>query len=326
MKALPLVGTVLAVHAVVVGAVLLSQGCRTSAPATPVPEPPQTVVMPPPAIPPEPPLIKPPEAPAKTWPAKTTVYEVAKGDTLDKIARRFGLRPSEIAGLNGITNPNKIRLGQKLMLPGDIDLKAQPKSDKSKSAGSTKKTSGVTKPKTGSTGSAGVSDGNVYIVQANDSLGKIAARKGTTVAALKQANNLTSDRLQVNQKLVIPSGASKAHASVAITEPPKKSASTNLPALPAATPKVDAKAGGKSLDTEPAGGARQPDAMKPAGEDAGAAGVQRSYKTHKVEQGDDLASIAMLWAVDSSEIKKANNMTSDTVKPGDVLKIPVATP
>lgn len=45
----------------------------------------------------------------------------------------------------------------------------------------------------------------IYTIQKGDTLSKIAKTQGTTVAALKRANNLTSDFIRVGQKLKIPS-------------------------------------------------------------------------------------------------------------------------
>lgn len=332
MKTLPLVGAVLGVHAVVVGVVLVSQGCRTAGEVAPAPAPDtQTVVMPPPAIPPEPPVIKPPEPHAKTWPAKTTVYEVAKGDTLDRIARRFNLRGSEIASINGITNPNKIRVGQKLMLPGDIDIKAPPK--QKTSTGSKKSSSGAKK----STGSKSESNtvaadegGNVYVVQPNDSLGKIAARKGTTVSALKKANNLTSDVIRQNQKLIIPGATEKASKTAVAADTKKgveaeKKATSDLPPLPVGdSAKNTGKTAVKSADKATDKGTDR--VVPPAPDGASDVSAPKTFRTHKVEEGEDLKSIALLWTVDVADIRKANNLTSDAVKTGDVLKIPIAAP
>ena len=44
---------------------------------------------------------------------------------------------------------------------------------------------------------------SVYVVQPGDNLGKIAKRKGVTVADLKKTNNLKSDVLRIGQKLTI---------------------------------------------------------------------------------------------------------------------------
>lgn len=44
----------------------------------------------------------------------------------------------------------------------------------------------------------------VYQVKSGDSLEKIAHANGTTVKALKEVNNLTSDRIRIGQKLKLP--------------------------------------------------------------------------------------------------------------------------
>jgi murein DD-endopeptidase MepM/ murein hydrolase activator NlpD len=46
------------------------------------------------------------------------VYRVQPGDTLARIARRFGTTVAILVQLNGITNPNLIFVGQALRLPG----------------------------------------------------------------------------------------------------------------------------------------------------------------------------------------------------------------
>ena len=46
--------------------------------------------------------------------SKATYYEVKNGDTLSKIASKYGTTYQSIANLNGIKDPNKIYVGQKL--------------------------------------------------------------------------------------------------------------------------------------------------------------------------------------------------------------------
>jgi LysM repeat protein len=49
--------------------------------------------------------------------AETVTYVVDQGDTLSRIATRFGVPAGAIMELNGLRNPNHIRLGQKLKIP-----------------------------------------------------------------------------------------------------------------------------------------------------------------------------------------------------------------
>ncbi len=55
-------------------------------------------------------------------------YVVAAGDSLSKIAARFGVKTADLAAANQISNPNSIRIGQKLVIPkGGTASSAAPK-------------------------------------------------------------------------------------------------------------------------------------------------------------------------------------------------------
>ena len=51
-----------------------------------------------------------------------TVYTVKKGDTLPKIAQKYGTTTSFLAKLNGIKNPNYIVVGQKIQITADTTI------------------------------------------------------------------------------------------------------------------------------------------------------------------------------------------------------------
>ncbi|HNS81990.1 MAG TPA: LysM peptidoglycan-binding domain-containing protein, partial [Kiritimatiellia bacterium] len=70
--------------------------------------------------------------PAAPKPAAGTLsgdtYVVAAGDSLSKIAARFGVKTADLAAANQISNPNSIRIGQKLVIPkGGTASSAAPK-------------------------------------------------------------------------------------------------------------------------------------------------------------------------------------------------------
>ena len=50
-------------------------------------------------------------------------YAVRSGDTISSIARRYSVQASDILRLNGITNPDRLRVGQQLRLPADGDAR-----------------------------------------------------------------------------------------------------------------------------------------------------------------------------------------------------------
>jgi murein DD-endopeptidase MepM/ murein hydrolase activator NlpD len=49
--------------------------------------------------------------------AKKRTYTIASGDTLENLAKRFGISVFQLASSNGIENPNKILVGQTLIIP-----------------------------------------------------------------------------------------------------------------------------------------------------------------------------------------------------------------
>jgi LysM repeat protein len=55
--------------------------------------------------------------PTPTATTKPSNYTVVAGDTLSKIATRFGVTQAALMAANKITNPNSIQLGQKLVIP-----------------------------------------------------------------------------------------------------------------------------------------------------------------------------------------------------------------
>jgi LysM repeat protein len=124
--------------------------------------------------------------------ASAQTVTVRQGDTLGAIAARTGTTVAALAQANGIADPDVIRAGRTLTVPSGSAATMTPVS-----------TGG------GSSGSGG------YVVRPGDTLGAIAARHGTSVAALARANGIANPALiHVGQNLMVPSGgAAQASAS-----------------------------------------------------------------------------------------------------------------
>jgi LysM repeat protein len=116
--------------------------------------------------------------------AAAGTYTVQKGDTLGKIALRYGTTVAELLRLNGLTNPDVLAIGQTLKVPGG--------------SGAAPASVGTPKPATGG-------QGRTYTVQKGDTLLSIARRYGLTTKQLQAANNIANpDKIFPGQKLVIP--------------------------------------------------------------------------------------------------------------------------
>lgn len=55
-----------------------------------------------------------------------SIYNVAKGDALEKIAKKYGVTVEALIKANGIKDPNKLRADQFLVLPLPADVKDDP--------------------------------------------------------------------------------------------------------------------------------------------------------------------------------------------------------
>jgi LysM repeat protein len=201
---------VLAIHGIGLLA-LLMQGCKKEPDAT-VPPPlehtdtnaaPTTFVEPtntPPAVTNEPlvtsnvppAVLTEPVAPPSV-PATTSEYKVAKGDSFSSIAKKMHVSAKALQEANPGIEPTKLQIGQTLHIPAPLPA-------------TTGNGSTATAP-TDSTGGM-----QTYSVKSGDSLTKIASQFGTTVKAIRAANNLKSDRIVVGQKLQIPAKAAPAPA------------------------------------------------------------------------------------------------------------------
>ncbi|MFC1452572.1 LysM peptidoglycan-binding domain-containing protein [Verrucomicrobiota bacterium] len=285
MKTPCLVGVVAAVHVVAVGLVFVMQGCGT----TRAPEPTEPAPLPSPVGAAREPLPGPVDRPpVRSWPTDTTVYIVRKGDCISDIARAYGVNFTEIVALNNISDPNRVRVGQKLVLPGKIDL-GKPRPPRKTPAPPRKTPAQAASPVSSPAPAGGAS----YEVKAGDTLSGIAVRLGTTVKGLRAANRLSGDKILVGQKLSVPGG--------------KPSEPTPHAPVSAAEPAGDPSAGAPLIERLP----------EPAPQST-------PVRMHEVGDNEDLFSVSLMWGVPIPELQALNGLTNTSLRPGQVLKIPVS--
>lgn len=150
---------------------------------------------------------------------------------------------------------------------------------------------------------------NTYVVQKGDTLYSIANKLGTTVSELKKENNLTSNTLQIGEVLRIPTKEIyEEEENIYIV----KKGDTLYSIAMANNTTVDElkKANNLTSNILSTGQLLKiPSALLPE-------------STYIVKKGDSLYSIANKYNTTIDELKRINNLTSNILSIGQVLKLP----
>ena len=150
---------------------------------------------------------------------------------------------------------------------------------------------------------------NTYVVQKGDSLYSIANKLGTTVSELKKENNLTTNTLQIGEVLRIPTKEIyEEEENVYIVQ--KGDTLYSIAAANNTTVDELKKANNLTSNILSTGQLLKiPSALLPE-------------STYIVKKGDSLYSIANKYNTTVDELKRINNLTSNILSIGQVLKLP----
>ena len=228
-----------------------------------------------------------------------TVYIVQRGDYLAKISKKYNVTINSIKRLNNLKDDN-IRIGQKLKLPGKIEIGEQKVPE-----GAFAKDTKATAKKTNAAYTGATKE---YVVKSGDTLGAIAYGHGINIRQLKALNGLTSDSLKIGQKLKVP--AEKVVA-------PKKTESKPVekkPAEPEVKAPVEAPVEPVAVPVEPT--VETP--VEPTVEETTA-----PVPTYTVQEGEDLTDISIRFGVTAAAVRELNNLgENDKLVAGQILKLP----
>lgn len=224
-------------------------------------------------------------------------YVVQSGDTLYGISRQFNTSVQKLRELNNLSDDNIVPLQVLIVAKNDEN---------------------------------NPSECVIYTVVKGDNLYSIAKKYDTTVDAIKRYNNLTSNNLSIGQRIRIPCymddsdnttmpdyvnytvQAGDSLYSIANkfgTTVDKIKKDNNL--------KTDVLSIGQVLIVDDSKGVSSVEECY--GEDFVVPG---DYITYTVKSGDNLYSIARKYNTSVSEIKSLNNLSTNNLSIGQVLKIP----
>lgn len=162
---------------------------------------------------------------------------------------------------------------------------------------------------------------NIYVVQRGDSLYSIAQKYNTTVQAIKSANNLTSNTLQIGQKLILPDSE-----EIIIPNPSNYTVYTvkrgdtlyKIATEYGITPEdiIDFN----KLNTQNLVIGQQ--LLIPISNETPDNGTETISYT--VQDGDSLWKIANTCSIDVNEIIRLNNLETTIIRRGDILLLPAS--
>jgi LysM repeat protein len=119
------------------------------------------------------------------------VHRVSRGQTLGRIAKRYGVSIGALCEANDITPKHKIKAGEELRIPSTTSPKERPKQP-------------LKEPK--KPANKGPEKAKWHTVSKGQRLGGIARRYGVEIEALCAANDIAEDSpIRPGQKLIVPS-------------------------------------------------------------------------------------------------------------------------
>lgn len=211
------------------------------------------------------------------------VHLVKKGETIGKIAKKYGISSYVIAEANNISVKKKLSSGQSLLIPVSSKMNLIALKDDSPT-----RTQKNTKRKVDARGKTKIT----YKVKSGDTLSELAERFDVRISDLRNWNDIAYGRqLKANATIEIFIDAAKAEKF-----------------LTAETLRVD-----QSQDIVDVGKKIKISSRK---------NKNQSYWTnHVVRSGESLFSIAKKYGVTSQDIKNWNGIRSNKIMPGQELEI-----
>ena len=228
-------------------------------------------------------------------------HKIKKGESLAQIARKYKISVATIQVANKIKNPNRISIGQTLVIPaGELSSSTIASYKKSKSKKKSQKK--IT-----------------YKVRKGDSLQKIASKYGTSVKNIKKWNNLKKDTIYVGQKLRVnaPSQKISQKSSAKKSSRPKTYTIKKGDNLQKIATRYRVKVSDllRWNNLKNANKIYVGQKLKLSGKSS------PKTVTYKVRKGDNLQKIASKYGTSVQSIKKWNNLKKDTIYVGQKLKI-----
>lgn len=225
--------------------------------------------------------------------ARTITHIVARGESLSLIARKYEATAQGIRDLNQLET-DTLTVGQRLKVTtkgGEVQVASTEKAK---------------------TRTAARSTNSHYKVRSGDSLYVIATAHGTTVDELRKLNRLTS------QSVIHPGDSLRVSAAE-----PEPTTTAYAVRSGDTLSGIAARHGMRTADLKELNKLKS-DSLKVGQKLEVTGGGAAASVSHKVESGDSLYGIASRYSVSVDAIKRSNDLSGNTIRPGQLLKIPAS--
>ena len=221
----------------------------------------------------------------------TILYTVKKGDTLYSISKRYDVSVNEISRVNNLTS-SVLTIGQTLFIPINDTI----------------------------------DEFNYYTVLKGDTLYSISRKFNTTVDSLKKLNNLNSNLLSVGEQIKVPSGFDNNYSDDLIYVVKEgdtlysisKRYDVSVESIKKLNNLINNNlyVGQKLLINN-----TYSNNITIGSSCFGEGYSEIKYLTHTVKKGDNLYDLSKKYGVSIESIKKLNDLISNNLSIGQVLKI-----
>lgn len=135
--------------------------------------------------------------------SKTITYRVKRGDTLSKLASKYGVTSNQIKQWNSLSS-NKLTVGRRLKIYREVPQKAEQQSGEAVLASNTQSSDNTSNKSVNTVKKTEAKTvTSYYKIRRGDTWAGIAKKNGTTVAQLKKWNNIKSNSLIAGKQLKI---------------------------------------------------------------------------------------------------------------------------
>jgi membrane-bound lytic murein transglycosylase D len=217
-------------------------------------------------------------------PVLTAEHKVGRGQTLSQIASMYRTSVDDLKRMNDIKDVSSVQAGQVLKVKAS-----------------------------GSQIVAGATVGHTYKAKPGDTLWTIARTNDTSVETLKRLNpKLASKGLLIGDTIKVPSAGAVSVASKSVKADTAKASKSSEKKVVTSAARTPAKASAKTSSSS-----------KTASKSSKAV-PKDSFRSHKVQKGQTLTSIAQRYKTSVDTLKRINGIRdAKAVQAGKTLKVPL---